>query len=266
MCRKININCTDAKKVSETRFTLLESCIQSKPPRAALSPSVQRSNIMTYSTFLALVILVALIFAFAAVMLNRRSGFLRFSIATIALFSGFAFAQKIEYEVWLVAKKSDQSAIPKFRDSGHAFIALVHGVDGNWQADSTFGFWMNRNLTVNKSEELEDVNKIIRHESISSRGFAVRKSRISYNRYTWIQNGAYDSAGCKEYQFFGGTGTSCNCMDYATRAWHVLSAKQDDFRIRAITIDLTLDGLVDAINKKNRDSGNDFLDSGKMWQ
>ncbi|WP_375494388.1 RICIN domain-containing protein [uncultured Nostoc sp.] len=187
-----------------------------------------------------------------------------------------------QYEVWIVARKPQNSMIPLPNDAGHSWIAVVRRDythvttfrngraeketdifdKGGWQTDTTYGFWPGSNLTQNK--EREDTDKILRGESISSRGYAVRKERISTNRANWIKGGAFREAGCNTYQAVGGTGTSCNCADYATRLWHVLSAKQEDFRIRAVTINLTLDYLVDNINKQNQ-RGGDFIDGGKTW-
>jgi hypothetical protein len=201
-----------------------------------------------------------------------------------------------QYEVWIVARKPENSFFPLPNDAGHAWIALVRrdythvqtfrdGIlqkeedvfdRGGWQTDTTYGFWPESqggpsvksnpcNGKTGSCQDFDQTNKIIRGESISKRGFAVRKSRISTSRANWIKSGAYREAGCSNYWAFGGTGTSCNCADYATREWHVLSSKWDDFRIRAVTWQLTLDYLVDAINKKNRETG-DFLDGGKTWQ
>lgn len=175
-------------------------------------------------------------------------------------------AESSDYEVWLVARKPENSFIPKKNDAGHAWIAIVRKDTDGWKTDTTFGFWdTNEPLIVNKDNDFNDTEKIIRGESISKRGFAVRKAKISVNRANWIKNGAYREAGCSTYRVATGTGDRCNCADYATREWHFLSAYQEDFRVRAFTVDLTLDSLVDKINKKNADSG-DFLDNGNVWQ
>lgn len=81
----------------------------------------------------------------------------------------------------------------------------------------------------------------------------------------WIIDGAYNSAGCKYYLPATGIGEYCNCLDYATRLWHVLSSQWEDFRIRAHTGYLP-DELVDKIDQKNRETGTEFLDGGKVWQ
>jgi hypothetical protein len=159
---------------------------------------------------------------------------------------------------------------------------------GGWQVDETYAFWSDTNLSINKGRDKNDkdwgdTNKIIRGESISPRGFAVRKAKISTNRANWIKNGAFREAGCSTYQLVGGTGEKCNCADYATRQWWFLTSKWDDFRIRAITPEtlylltpvpnisagtwqLRLDNLVNEINKKNWETGGDFLDGGTVWQ
>ena len=195
-----------------------------------------------------------------------------------------------QYEVWIVARKPENSWIPSRTDAGHAWIALVrqdyHQVKtfrngilqtdvnvfdrGGWKVDTTYAFWEGKNLTVldksnKKDDDFDHTNKIINGQSISPRGFAVRKAKISTNRANWIKNGAFREAGCSTYKFGGGTGVECNCADYATREWYFLTSQWEDFRIRAFTWELTLDNLVDAINKKNRESG-DFLDGGRVWQ
>jgi hypothetical protein len=174
-------------------------------------------------------------------------------------------AQSSRYEVLIIARKPENSAIPLKNDAGHAWVTIIREERDGWKTDATYGFWPGSNLSVNNPTDVDYTNKYLRGESLSRRGFAVRKAKISPNRANWIKNGAYREAGCARYQAVGGTGTSCNCADYATRLWHVLSAKQDDFRIRAVTVNLTLDSLVNAINDKNRRSG-DFLDGGKTWQ
>jgi len=207
-----------------------------------------------------------------------------------------------QYEVWIVARKPENSRIPLPNDAGHAWIAVVrqdytqvktfrNGIlqkdenvfdRGGWQADTTYSFWPSSNLTINNPSDSGQTTKIIKGESISKRGFAVRKAKISNDRANWIKNGAFREAGCNTYWAVGGIRGGCNCADYSTRQWHVLTAQREDFRIRAVTgatlnlltpapniwagtSELTLDNLVDAINKKNRESG-DFLDSGRVWQ
>ena len=177
-------------------------------------------------------------------------------------------AQAADYEVLIFARKPENSSIPLPNDAGHAWIAIVRNDgDGQWKTDATYGFWPeSRNEpSVNQGTDFDHTNKYLRGESLSRRGQAVRKARISVSRANWIKNGAYREAGCSRYQALGGTGTSCNCADYATRMWWVLTAKREDFRIRAVTVDLTLDYLVNTINRRNRAEG-DFLDGGRTWQ
>lgn len=193
-----------------------------------------------------------------------------------------------QYEVWIVARKPENSAVPSQNDAGHAWISIVrrdynqvktfrNGVlqktedrfdRGGWQADTTYGFWPDstkkKEPLINYSTDFTQTNKVLRGESISKRGFAVRKGKISTNRANWIKSGAYREAGCNTYIALGGIQGGCNCADYASREWHVLTAKQDDFRVRAVTINLTLDSLVDKINEKNRKVG-DFVDNGNVW-
>ncbi len=174
-------------------------------------------------------------------------------------------AQSEGYEVLIIARKPENLAIPLKNDAGHAWITIIKKERDGWKTDTTYGFWPGSNLSVNNSTDVDYTNRYLRGESLSRRGFAVRKARISPNRANWIKNGAYREAGCARYQAIGSTGTSCNCADYATRLWHVLSAKQEDFRVRAVTVNLALDSVVNAINNKNRRNG-DFLDGGRTWE
>lgn len=177
-------------------------------------------------------------------------------------------AQNTQYEVLIIARKPESSLGILNKDVGHAWIAIVRNDgDGQWKTDTTYGFWPeSRNEpSVNHGNDVDYTNRYLRGVSLSKRGQAVRKARISPNRANWIKNGAYREAGCSRYQGVAGRGTQCNCADYAAREWHVLTAKQEDFRIRAVTVNLTLDSLVDAINNRNRRTG-DFLDGGRTWQ
>jgi hypothetical protein len=213
-----------------------------------------------------------------------------------------------QYEVWIVARKPENSSFPSFSgegiDAGHAWITLVrqdylrvqtfrNGIlqtdvnvfkDG-WKVDTTYAFWKGKTLTIgddkNQNSDFKDTNKIIKGESISKRGFAVRKAKISTNRANWIKKGAFREAGCTTYKLVGGTDEECNCADYATREWWFLTSQWDDFRIRAFTghtllilrgdiyngtWQLRLDNLVNEINQKNRATGGDFLDGGRVGQ
>jgi len=208
-----------------------------------------------------------------------------------------------QYEVWIVARKPENSWIPSRTDAGHAWIALVRQEytqvqkiingklenqnvfnKGGWKVDTTYAFWEGKNMTIGddnkQNSDFKDTYKIINGESISPRGFAVRKAKISTNRANWIKNGAFREAGCSRYVAVGGWGEDCNCADYATREWWFLTSQWEDFRIRAVTRHtllipmggiftaawpLTLDNLVDSINKQNRERG-DFLDGGRVWQ
>lgn len=104
-----------------------------------------------------------------------------------------------QYEVWIVARKPENSRIPLPNDAGHAWIAVVrqdytqvktfrNGIlqkdenvfdRGGWQADTTYSFWPSSNLTINNPSDSGQTTKIIKGESISKRGFAVRKAKIS---------------------------------------------------------------------------------------
>jgi hypothetical protein len=168
-----------------------------------------------------------------------------------------------QYEVWIVAKKPN-GRLNFINDSGHAFIALVKNLGQGWEVESTYGFWSTGNFQTSNPSEISDVKSILRGQPISIKGQAVRKSRIGVNRFNWIKDNP-NLSGCSKYVLVGGIGSECNCMDYATRMWHVLSSERDDFRIRFISIDITLYQLVDAINAKNRDTG-DFIDGGNIWR
>lgn len=196
-----------------------------------------------------------------------------------------------DWEVWLVARRRDEQrsiVSPNGLNVGHAFIAVIKQPytlvktfppnsntpskeekvydRGGWQRVHTYGMWPNvTNPKVDDGTDTDNMNKLLKGQPISKRGHAVRKSRISESRAKWIIDGAYNSAGCKYYVPAMGFQDGCNCLDYATRLWHVLSAKWEDFRIQAHTGYLP-DELVDKIERKNRETGTEFLDRGKVWQ
>jgi hypothetical protein len=205
-----------------------------------------------------------------------------------------------DYEVWIVARRRP-NGIP-FDDGrfapGHAFIGIIarSSINGAYKPIRTYSFWpennktrpyqeANSDLTINYPTDFNNLNSIINGQSISDRGFAVRKSKISNNRANWIMNGAYREAGCIRY-FVGGVGTYCHCMDYSTRFWHFITAGREDFRIRAVNKEvfnpLVLqnwdpryshisyhywpDALTDAIQKKTNQTGSNFVDGNNVWQ
>jgi hypothetical protein len=188
--------------------------------------------------------------------------------------------------VWLVAKKRP-SWIPinNFKISpGHAFIGIVAkgSKDNKFKPIKTFGFWPDTNLTTDNADDKNNLQKLLNGESISDRGYAVRKSRISDSRANWIMNTSYTEAGCSNYKVVGGVNTECNCMDYATRLWHVLTARQEDFRMRpapnfnlitgiggsiisGVIYDYWPDSLAESMNKHTQKTGTEFVDTGNRW-
>jgi hypothetical protein len=116
---------------------------------------------------------------------------------------------------------------------------------------------------------LNKTQKLLRGELISSKGQAVRKSRISENRASWIMNGAYREAGCREYVGGFGFAYGCNCLDYSTRFWHFITAGWEDFRIgigNGRPLKATPDQVVEMINNHNNTTRGDMLDGGRVWQ
>jgi hypothetical protein len=187
-----------------------------------------------------------------------------------------------EWEVWIVARRW-KYPIPSTVNIGHAFIGIVRKdtvitmqMKGMiltevgrkvepWVADTTFGMWPDGNLVRDQGEDKANLKTLVAGGSISDRGWAVRKSRISSNRANWIKSSAYREAGCTTYTGFTGVGTNCNCIDYAARLWHVLSGQRDDFRPRANSV-WTPDEVTNLIEEKNKQTGSDFLDNGRLWQ
>ncbi|MTJ15844.1 MULTISPECIES: RICIN domain-containing protein [unclassified Dolichospermum] len=187
-----------------------------------------------------------------------------------------------QYELYIVARKRENQ-IPALNDVGHAWIAIIrqdytlvktfrNGVfqreqavfdKGGWKADTTYGFWNSKpSLAINNSSDFSLTDKYLRGESLSPRGQAVRKLKISPSRADWIKRGGYNNAGCSSYVPIMGIQGGCNCLDYATRLWQNFTG--EDFRVRAVTTELTPDALVETINQFNRDSS-DFVKNGQMW-
>jgi hypothetical protein len=192
------------------------------------------------------------------------------------------------YEVWLVARKRPNIIpIDNYNPApGHAFIGLVarSNITGAWKPIKTYSFWPTSNLTTNNSADFSNLQNLLQGQPISDRGHAVRKSRISNSRASWIMSGAYNLAGCSSYIAVGGgalgNSTNCNCADYSTRLWHVLTSQQEDFRISAfpqslnsntlavvngIAYDYWPDALADAMNQRTQSSRTQFLDNGNRW-
>jgi hypothetical protein len=199
------------------------------------------------------------------------------------------------YEYWIVSRKQDQTYPWRYAqlDAGHAFTGLIrrdqenvkvytNGVltqnynrdKGYWYAYHGYGFWpdglrVDRNgCNANSStDECGDITKILRGQSISQSGYAVRKARVSENRANWIHQNS-NWAGCSYYPqkvlpgiaVFGG----CNCLDYATRQWYLFSSQREDFRPKNWQPD-SPNFLVGLINYTNAKYG-EYLDGGNTWQ
>ncbi len=61
--------------------------------------------------------------------------------------------------------------------------------------------------------------------------FAVRKVRISENKANQILNSPAQTTGCDPNKYnVTGTGDSCHCVSFATRAWFINTGSIEDFR------------------------------------
>ncbi|MBC7472470.1 MAG: RICIN domain-containing protein [candidate division SR1 bacterium] len=204
------------------------------------------------------------------------------------------------YEAWIVSRKFE-SPFPSTSNIGHSFIAIIRKNqkvvvtykdgykvstsspqdDGNWNIHRTYGYWpkqgtvgagpgeirINNDCNSNsRNTECQDVKDILRGISISNRGQAIRKSRISESRANWIDNNR-NVASCSSYNVNGiwyGYNFPCNCVTYATLQWSYFTAKQDNW-IPATEYGSSPDAVMESINSKNRSTNNDFIDSGNTW-
>lgn len=184
------------------------------------------------------------------------------------LLSSFSLAQAAQYEVWLVANNSSKYSSSN-KNFGHAFIAFVTNESGSWKAEHTYGFWQSAQGLA-KDWEISDVNQILNYGY--GQNFAVRKAHVSKQRYDWIHNniaGVHGFSGCTTYSAanIGPGGRKCNCVDFATRTWHEISAGWESFSRGIINQGAALPtGLFKEIRDKNARQSGDFLDGGKLWQ
>jgi Ricin-type beta-trefoil lectin domain len=216
----------------------------------------------------------------------------------------FNFPSTPLYEAWIVSRKY-QSPGPSTTNLGHSFIAIVRKKqkivvtyrdlqkvstsspqdDGNWDVHRTYGYWPakgtiatgrgdlqtgklnpnNDDCTPEGNSECQDTKKILKGISISDRGQAVRKARISEARVNWLINNP-NFGNLNGYVVDGiwpGFGPG-NCTTYATIQWKYITANQDNWV--SINIGKTNpDALVDSINSKNQSTGNQFIDNGNIW-
>jgi hypothetical protein len=226
--------------------------------------------------------------------------------------------QWTDWEYWIVSRKRKDQFNPiertygrKNPEVGHAWNAIVkrtyttysNGTTdwGSWKADTIFEYnplGVSSYSSFNKTSTGETFNEtqsiLDGNTGIFTRGFGVRKARISETRANWIKNNANQVTGCRDYlskwynlYSIQPGGTNCNCVDFASRSLHVYSSNLEDFRpnnaqslavfggfgsIGFITqldsraLRLTPDGLVDSLNNFTNSKGNQFLDNGNTWQ
>ena len=191
-----------------------------------------------------------------------------------------------DYEVWLVARKRE-NWFPYDGSPGHAFIGVtgVSIITGQREAVRTYSFWPENSdtyrnqepgtdLTIDFKTDFDHLKDVLAGRSISPRGYAIRKMRLSKSQTEWLVKSGFYKAGCKKYIGALGVGDLCNCMDYSTRLWHYLTGGQEDLRIRAFgeswwvpilgpaqvfNHELWPDALVDAIEKMNQQDGDPFF-------
>ena len=213
------------------------------------------------------------------------------------------------YEAWIVSKKYE-GLVPHPQNVGHSFIAIVRkkqknvvtfrdGVkistsspqdDGNWDAYRTYGYWPAGPAMLgiagkvadgkctsdpNPNSECQDTTKILNGVSISNRGQAVRKARISEARANWLINNP-NFGNVTGYTLDGiwlGSGSPGNCVTYATLQWKNITANQDNwvptnvyFSAGKRFVKSNPGDLVEYINSKNQSTGNQFIDNGNTWQ
>jgi Ricin-type beta-trefoil lectin domain len=225
------------------------------------------------------------------------------------------------YEYWIVARKKADWSLESLRnggDYGHAFNAIVkkdrtyqqqfqNGVaisgnnlvsQSNWYRLHTYGYYNNVGGVsgvavdvcqggLSGNDDCLNTNAILRDESISSFGWAVRKARISEARANYIDQNR-NTKNCQYYSLalngsnFDNNSPGCNCVDYATRQWYTFTAQREDFMPKsglvnsnnpfaliigsaiATAFNQSPNILVDRLNSTNN-SGS-FFDNGNTWQ
>jgi Ricin-type beta-trefoil lectin domain len=220
----------------------------------------------------------------------------------------FNFPSTTLYEAWIVSRKYE-GLVPSFTNIGHSFIAIVRkkqktvvtfrdGVkvstsspqdDGNWDVHRTYGYWLGNGLGVIQTTygcglrdkknvqdaDCYDTKDILNGISISNRGQAVRKARISEARANWLINNP-NFGNVTGYTLDGvwfGSGSPGNCVTYATLQWKNITANQDNwvptnvyFSAGKRFVKSNPGDLVEYINSKNQSTGNQFIDNGNTWQ
>jgi Ricin-type beta-trefoil lectin domain len=202
------------------------------------------------------------------------------------------------YEAWIVSRKYNNPGW-NTNNIGHSFIAIVRKNqkvmvtrsngnkvftsspqdDGNWTAYRTYGYWLKFGVGAGSGElrntdcksfaqmnECQDTNNILNGKSISDRGQAVRKARISENRANWLMNNSnfgnvlgYSVDGVWDGFHVG------NCVTYATLQWKQITGNQDNWVPTNVFNNSNPGALVDFINSKNQSTGNQFIDRGNTW-
>lgn len=189
--------------------------------------------------------------------------------------------QENRYELWFIAVNENvSSSAPDYLKNqilkGHVFIALMKREENNsYSIRQTWGFWGNEGnngLVIGSDRDKDIVRKLVDNK-INNINFGVVISRVTNSRADWIENTAPESAGCNndEYVAIGGVGTSCNCIDFATRSFHSFTAHQEDFRVgylvnqEGLLTGYSPEGIIKAIHKRNEEQGHRYVDDGNIW-
>jgi hypothetical protein len=116
---------------------------------------------------------------------------------------------------------------------GHVFTGIAKAKVGTnaWTRVKTQGFWPNGNLIENKSNDIDDFDRVITGQNPighERRNWDYRKINVTEARGNWIMsqrtdNGSSFGPSCNFYvatgtpQWAGANG--CSCVDFATRQW-----------------------------------------------
>lgn len=183
-----------------------------------------------------------------------------------------------QYEAWIVSLNPERgtrclpihprSIFERRFECGHAFIATVKNAGSGWQVANTFAFW-NANdskegpLKVKYDEDMKATEKIINGQSPSWTGYAVRKARISPERFEWLNKEAFRTQ-CFAYPTSPSDPAKsiyyCYCTQYATRLWSTITSRWEKYT-SIFPEDLTAE-----IQATTKSQGTDFLDGGKEWK
>ncbi|GMA17699.1 hypothetical protein E5F05_04620 (plasmid) [Deinococcus metallilatus] len=191
----------------------------------------------------------------------------------VALFLGHAAATSYRIGIFVNPNVTSSGSLGPTGDAssatlsafGHMWIAFI--VDD--RVDSTYGFWGEGPFGFGgggfrDDREVADTQAFLRG---NVNGMIARFAHVNDTRFNWAKANIKSFSGCTSYKPVGGTGGQCNCIDFATRTWHVLTANWEDFRVGPTTnLSVSTRQVARMIQDKNGGYIQGDLDGGKVWR